>query len=354
MGVKLWWLLLIMLTFSHILITTYSHYNKIILFTAGLIFMYMAGTALVSLQALDLSSFLLNGYQVFSPRERRQNVKLSAQQTQKQKYTATQVKPSWHVDDDSLHIDIILLFQNWNLEIGLQTSHKLVCTSEQKATHIFLYISGRALDLLWALDLSSYLFNGYPDFTLAERRQNLKLSAQQSHLHPTKQKCTTTQVKTLWHVDKAFLHIAIIHLFPELEPGNRTANFTQGSLNQPAKAHTHTRARAHTHTHTHTHTHKHTHTHTHPHTHTHTQTHAHTNTHPHTHMHTCSHRHTQRHTHTDTLTQTHRHSHRHTHMHARTHTQTHTCTHTWTHTKTHTQTLRHTHTHKHTHTHMHT
>jgi len=101
--------------------------------------MYMAGTALVSLRALELSRFLLNGNQVFSPRERRQNMKVSAQHTQKQKHTTTKVKPSRHVDDDSLHIDIILLFQILSLEIGLQPSHKLVCTSQQKATHIFLY-----------------------------------------------------------------------------------------------------------------------------------------------------------------------------------------------------------------------
>ena len=297
----------------------------------------MAGTALGSLRALELSSFLLNVYQVFSPRERRQNIKLSAQHTQKQKYTATQVKPSWHVDDDSLHIDIILLFQNWNLEIGLQPSHKLVCTSQQKDTHIFLYISGRALDLLWALDLSSFLFNGYQDFTLAERRQNMKLSAQQSHLHPTKQKCTTTQVKTSWHVEKAFLHIAIIHLFPELEPGNRNANFTQVSLNQPAKAsHTHTHNRTHACTHAQTHTQTHTHTHTHSHTHTHKQTH--TQTHTHTHIHTCTHRHT----HTDTQT----HTHTQTHTRTRTHTQTHTHTDRQTHKHTHknTHSLAHTHT----------
>ena len=140
MGVKLWWLLLIKLTISHILITTYSHYNKIILCTAGLIFMYMARTALESLQTLDLSSFLLNGYLVFSPGERRQHMKLSAQH----------------------------------------------------------------------------------------------------QLHPPIQKYTTTQVKTSWHVDRASLHIDITLLFPELEPGNRTANFTQVSLYQSAKKHTHT------------------------------------------------------------------------------------------------------------------
>jgi len=103
-----------------------------------------------------------------------------------------------------------------------------------------MYMAGTALDLLWALDLSSFLFNGYHDFTPAERRLNMKLSAQQSHFHPPKQKCTTTQVKTSWHVDKASLHIEIILLFPKLEPGNRTATLTQVSLYQPAKTHTHT------------------------------------------------------------------------------------------------------------------
>jgi len=42
---------------------------------------------------------------------------------------------SWHVDKASLHFDIILLFPNLSLEIGLQPSHKLVCTSRQKDTN---------------------------------------------------------------------------------------------------------------------------------------------------------------------------------------------------------------------------
>ena len=144
LGVKLRWLLLNLLTISHILTTTKNHHNKIILCTARLIFMYMAGTALDSPWALDLSSFLLNGYKVFSPGERHQNMKLFAQHPQlhpqKQKYTTTQVKSSWHVDKASLHINIILLFENLSLATGLQTSHKLVCTSQQKATHIYFCI----------------------------------------------------------------------------------------------------------------------------------------------------------------------------------------------------------------------
>ena len=107
------------------------------------IFVY-GRTALDSLKDLDLSSFLLNGYQAFSPGERRWNMKLSAQHPHlhlhKPNYTTTQVKSSWHVDKPSLHIDIILLFQNLSLEIGLHPSHKLLCTSQQKATHIYFSI----------------------------------------------------------------------------------------------------------------------------------------------------------------------------------------------------------------------
>jgi len=47
----------------------------------------------------------------------------------------TGVKTSWHVDKASFHIDIQHLFQNLSLEIGLQTSHNIVFTSQQKATH---------------------------------------------------------------------------------------------------------------------------------------------------------------------------------------------------------------------------
>ena len=60
--------------------------------------MYMTGTALDSPWALDLTSYLLNAYKVFSPGERRQHMKLSAQHPQlhpeKQKYTTTLVKSS--------------------------------------------------------------------------------------------------------------------------------------------------------------------------------------------------------------------------------------------------------------------
>ena len=56
-----------------------------------------------------------------------------------QKYTTTQVTPSLHVDKASLHIDIIPLFQNLSLEIGLQPTHKLVHSSQQnKPTQKFL------------------------------------------------------------------------------------------------------------------------------------------------------------------------------------------------------------------------
>ena len=104
----------------------------------------MAETALDLLWTRVLSSFLLNGFQVFSPGKGSQNMKVSAQHIhlhpQKQKYSTTKVKSSWLVDKASLHIDIILLFQNLNLEIGLQPSPKLVWTSHQKATHIYFCI----------------------------------------------------------------------------------------------------------------------------------------------------------------------------------------------------------------------
>ena len=102
-----------------------------------------------------------------------------------------------------------------------------------------MYMAGTSLDSPWALDLTRYLLNAYKVFSPGERRQHMKLSAQHQ-LHPPIQKYTTTQVKTSWHVDRASLHIDITLLFPELEPGNRTANFTQVSLYQSAKKHTHT------------------------------------------------------------------------------------------------------------------
>ena len=127
---KLWWLLLIMVPFSHNLTTTYSHHNKILLCTAGHIIKYMAGRALDSLRALDLSIFLLKGYQIFFSRGkdvRTWSCPLSTPTSTPE----AEVKPSWHVDKASLHIDIQLLFQTLNLEIGPQPSHKLVCTSQQ-------------------------------------------------------------------------------------------------------------------------------------------------------------------------------------------------------------------------------
>ena len=119
-------------------------------------------------------------------------------------------------------------------------------------------------------------------FLPRKRRQEMNLPAQHSHLHPPKQKCTTTHVKTSWHVEKASLHIDIL-LFLEIEPGNRTANFTQVSFYQPAKSHTHTHTQTHTCTHTCTHAHMHTQMHTH------TQMHAraHTRTHMHAHTQVC-------------------------------------------------------------------
>jgi len=97
-----------------------------------------------------------------------------------------------------------------------------------------MYMVETTLDSLRALDLSSFLLNGYQVFCPGERRQNMKMSAQQPDLHPQKQKYTTTQVKPSWHVDKASLHIDII-IFLQNEPGNRTATFTQVTLYQPAK-----------------------------------------------------------------------------------------------------------------------
>jgi hypothetical protein len=87
------------------------------------------------LLALDLFSLLLNGYQdSFSRGKRCQNMKLTTQlphfqshlHPPEQNYTTTHVMPSWHVNTASLHIDIILLFQNLSLEIGLKPTHKFL------------------------------------------------------------------------------------------------------------------------------------------------------------------------------------------------------------------------------------
>jgi len=126
--------------------------------------MYMAGRSLQSAQklgnGLDKEGSVINGWQgqellskasrlapesgpvqlptkwlsgLFLQGKRFQNMKLSAHHphlhTPKQNYTTTQVMPSWHVDKASLHIDILLLFQNLSLEIGLQPTHKLVHSS---------------------------------------------------------------------------------------------------------------------------------------------------------------------------------------------------------------------------------
>ena len=123
-----------MVPFSHILTTTYSHHNKLFLCTAGHIINYMTGRAPDSLRALDLSSFLLNGYKVFFSRGKTSEHEAVCSPLPPPTPKA-EVKPSWHVDKASLHTDIQLLFQNLSMEIGLQTSHKLVCTSQQKATH---------------------------------------------------------------------------------------------------------------------------------------------------------------------------------------------------------------------------
>jgi len=96
--------------------------------------MNMAGTALDSLQALDLSSFLLNGYQVFSPGEQTSENE-AVRPALPPPPPKADVKHSWHVEKASLHIDIELSFHNLSLETGLRPSHKLVCTSQQKATH---------------------------------------------------------------------------------------------------------------------------------------------------------------------------------------------------------------------------
>ena len=55
-----------------------------------------------------------------------------------QNYTTTHVTPSWHVDTASLHIHIILSFQNLSLEIGLQPTHKFL-QNATKALHIPLF-----------------------------------------------------------------------------------------------------------------------------------------------------------------------------------------------------------------------
>jgi len=93
----------------------------------------MAGRALESLCGLELSSFILNGYQVFFPGEKASEYEafLSALPHAAPK---SEVKLSWLVDKASLHIDIQLLFQKLDREIRLQTSHKLVRTSQQKRT----------------------------------------------------------------------------------------------------------------------------------------------------------------------------------------------------------------------------
>ena len=59
---------------------------------------------------------------------------------QNQKYSTTKIKSSWLVDKASINIDIILLFQNLNLEIGLKPPPKLIWTSHQQATHIYFCI----------------------------------------------------------------------------------------------------------------------------------------------------------------------------------------------------------------------
>jgi len=128
----------------------------------------------------------------------------------------------------------------------------------------------------------------------------MKLSAHHPHLHHPKQKYTTTQVTPSWHVDKASLHIDIIHLFQNLnlEIGLQLTQKLVHSSHQNA---THTCTCTHRHTQTHTHTHTPTHTYTHPHIHTHTHTHKHSHTHIHTH--------TPTHTPTPTYARTHTHTH---------------------------------------------
>ena len=137
-------------------------------------------------------------------------------------------------------------------------------------------------------------------FLQGKRRQNMKLSAHHPHLHHPKQKYTTTQVTPSWHVDKASLHIDIIHLFQNLnlEIGLQLTQKLVHSSHQNA-THTCTCTHRHTQTHTHSHTHPHIHTPTHRHTHPHpqtlTHTHTHTHTHPHAYAHVCTHAHTHTH-----------------------------------------------------------
>jgi len=65
-------------------------------------------------------------------------------------------------------------------------------------------MAGRALDLLRGLDLSIFLLNSYQFFFPGEKTSEHE--AVRSALPPPPPK---TEVKTSWHVDKAFLHIDI-------------------------------------------------------------------------------------------------------------------------------------------------
>ena len=85
-----------------------------------------------SLLALDLSSLLFSGYQgLFLQGEKMSEHE--ANHPPQQNNTTTHVMPSWRVDTASMHIDILLLFQNSSLKIGMQPTHKFL----QNATNTF-------------------------------------------------------------------------------------------------------------------------------------------------------------------------------------------------------------------------